>query len=450
MEPSPATIVKQPRLQPCRRWLLCARHYYKAIAHQTLWSLSTMISKSKITSDYDTIKELGEGTFGCVTLAQYKHSLDSLIQPNKNYISSLMRPLPTVFLSNQHSMVAIKTMKVKDVIFDRLREVKFIRHVGAHPNLVQIYNIVEDADTGHLHIIMEPAEFNLHQYLKGRNGKYLSTMAIKLFSSQLLCAIKHIHEYGFMHRDVKPENILLTPISNYYGGREFVPSYRRVCDTFNLKLADYGLARLLHSAAKFSRYVLTRWYRAPELFLRLPDHDQAVDVWALGCVCAEIANVFPIFPGRSELEMYSFVAAKIGSPTAKTRGPGGNWDGARELLTGRGWNVGQKSSTYTSMHELIHHPRPEIRDQLSELLECCLQWDPEQRDSAELLTRLSLFEWTLARMTLKKMLKADTRASIRFEHAKSQNASAPLTDISLSSVNQNRGVTASKVQNSQT
>lgn len=412
--------------------------------------LCNMISKSKLKVDYDIIKELGEGTFGCVTLAQYKHPLESLIQPNKNYISTLLRPLPTTFLSNQHAMVAIKTMKVKDIVFDRLREVKFIRHVGAHPNLVQIYNIVEDADSGHLNIMMEPAEFNLHQYLKGRNGKYLSTMGIKLLSSQLLCAIGHIHEYGFMHRDVKPENILLIPISNYYGGREFIPSYRRLCDAFILKLADYGLARLMHSAAKFSRYVLTRWYRAPELFLRLSSHNQAVDIWALGCVCAEIANVFPIFPGRSELEMFSYVSTKIGAPAGPNYGPGGKWDIARTLLSGRGWNVKLKNLPYLSMSELVHHPRPEVRDQLGELLECCLQWDPKKRDSAEMLTRLSLFEWTLAKMTVKKMLKADTRASIRFEHAKSQIANGPLTDISSSSVNQHSGVITSKLDTTKT
>lgn len=84
-----------------------------------------------------------------------------------------------------------------------------------------------------------------------------------------------------MHRDLKPENVLCC-------GPERT-----------VKLCDFGLAKNLTEAPPHTTYVSTRWYRAPELILRMTDYGSPVDVFALGCIMAELFNGKALFPGQS-------------------------------------------------------------------------------------------------------------------------------------------------------
>ena len=78
----------------------------------------------------------------------------------------------------------------------------------------------------------------------------------------------YIHKHGFFHRDLKPENIMLI--------KE------------NVKIVDFGLAREIRSRPPFTDYVSTRWYRAPEILLKAPNYNSPVDIFALGCIMAEL------------------------------------------------------------------------------------------------------------------------------------------------------------------
>ena len=97
---------------------------------------------------------------------------------------------------------------------------------------------------------------------------------------QCIAAVDYMHRKGFMHRDIKPENFLVT------GDK--------------VKLADFGLAKSLTEKQNMTEYVSTRWYRAPELTLLSNKYNQSVDVWALGCIMAEMYLNRPLFPGRTE------------------------------------------------------------------------------------------------------------------------------------------------------
>ena len=96
-----------------------------------------------------------------------------------------------------------------------------------------------------------------------------------------------MHQSGYMHRDIKPENFLINP------GAEM-----------SIKLADFGLCKDFrrNRGGNHTEYVATRWYRAPELVLRSNHYDQSVDIFALGCIMAELFLGRPIFPGTSETD----------------------------------------------------------------------------------------------------------------------------------------------------
>ena len=110
----------------------------------------------------------------------------------------------------------------------------------------------------------------------------LSDQHAQYFVYQILRGLKFIHSAQVLHRDLKPSNLLVN--SN--------------CD---LAICDFGLARGVSPevAGQLTEYVVTRWYRAPELLCESADYDEKVDVWSVGCVLGEILGRRPIFKGNS-------------------------------------------------------------------------------------------------------------------------------------------------------
>ena len=109
-----------------------------------------------------------------------------------------------------------------------------------------------------------------------------------------------MHRNGYMHRDIKPENFLLVQ-SGY--------------DKEILKLADFGLVKSLKDkTSPLTEYVSTRWYRAPEIALASKSYNQSVDVFAIGCLMAEMYLGRPIFPGRTEADQITAIVSVLGTP----------------------------------------------------------------------------------------------------------------------------------------
>ncbi len=114
---------------------------------------------------------------------------------------------------------------------------------------------------------------------------------------QILRGLKYVHTAGVLHRDLKPSNLLLNAS----------------CD---LKICDFGLARTsTESNAFMTEYVVTRWYRAPELLLSCDSYDAGVDVWAVGCILAELLQRKPLFPGRDYIDQLKLIIKTLGTPT---------------------------------------------------------------------------------------------------------------------------------------
>lgn len=104
-------------------------------------------------------------------------------------------------------------------------------------------------------------------------------LPLQYFLYQLLRGLKYVHSANVLHRDLKPSNLLLN--AN--------------CD---LKIGDFGLARTTSETDFMTEYVVTRWYRAPELLLNCSEYTAAIDIWSVGCILGEIMTRQPLFPGK--------------------------------------------------------------------------------------------------------------------------------------------------------
>ncbi|KAH7352521.1 hypothetical protein KP509_19G049800 [Ceratopteris richardii] len=125
----------------------------------------------------------------------------------------------------------------------------------------------------------------------------LSENHCKYFLYQILRGLKYIHSANVLHRDLKPANLFIN--AN--------------CD---LKIGDFGLARTSFSSEVdfMTEYVVTRWYRAPELLLNAAEYTAAIDVWSVGCIFMELFIHEPLFPGRDYMHQLRTIAKLIGVP----------------------------------------------------------------------------------------------------------------------------------------
>ncbi|EDW52324.1 GM17798 [Drosophila sechellia] len=216
---------------------------------------------------YITLTQLGDGTYGTVVLGQRKDTGEK---------------------------VAIKRMKRKYYSWEEamnLREVKSLKKLS-HPNIVKLKEVIRENDT--LYFVFEYMKENLYQMIKDRDT-HLPEPELKSILFQVLTGLAFMHRHGFFHRDLKPENLLCS-------GPDLI------------KIADFGLAREIRSRPPFTDYVSTRWYRAPEVLLHSTNYGSTIDLWAMGCIMAELYTFRPLFPGSSEVDQLFKICSVLGTP----------------------------------------------------------------------------------------------------------------------------------------
>ncbi|GMN36163.1 hypothetical protein TIFTF001_005790 [Ficus carica] len=177
-----------------------------------------------------------------------------------------------------------------------LREIKLLRHMD-HENVVAIRDIIPPPQReifNDVYIAYELMDTDLHQII--RSNQALSEEHCQYFLYQILRGLKYIHSANVLHRDLKPSNLLLN--AN--------------CD---LKICDFGLARVTSETDFMTEYVVTRWYRAPELLLNSSDYTAAIDVWSVGCIFMELMDRRPLFPGRDHVHQLRLLMELIGTPS---------------------------------------------------------------------------------------------------------------------------------------
>ncbi|PHT98855.1 Mitogen-activated protein kinase -like protein NTF3, partial [Capsicum chinense] len=142
-------------------------------------------------------------------------------------------------------------------------------------------------------------ELKLLRHLRHENivksSQTLTNDHCQYFLFQLLRGLKYLHSANILHRDLKPGNLLIN--AN--------------CD---LKICDFGLARTSSGKDQFmTEYVVTRWYRAPELLLCCDNYGTSIDVWSVGCIFAELLGRKPVFPGTECLNQLKLIINILGS-----------------------------------------------------------------------------------------------------------------------------------------
>ncbi|KAI9792399.1 MAG: hypothetical protein M1816_002283 [Peltula sp. TS41687] len=234
--------------------------------------------------------DIGDGSFGSVALARVRTA--------------------GAQVARRGTLVAIKTMKKTFESFTpclELREVIFLRTLPNHAHLVPALDIFLDPISKKLHICMEYMDGNLYQLMKARDHKCMDTASVKSILFQILSGLEHIHAHHFFHRDVKPENILVSTSAPQDAGTTFrrysaLSTPPSTPPTYIVKIADFGLARETQSKLPYTTYVSTRWYRAPEVLLRAGEYSAPVDIWAIGAMAVEVATLKPLFPGTNEVD----------------------------------------------------------------------------------------------------------------------------------------------------
>mmetsp|Transcript_66907 Transcript_66907/g.160201 ORF Transcript_66907/g.160201 Transcript_66907/m.160201 type:complete len:333 (+) Transcript_66907:107-1105(+) len=260
-----------------------------------------------------------------------------------------------------NEVVAVKTVQVEKQDFEPgipthiLREISTLQSVK-HPNIVKLMGI-EMRSLCEFSLVLEYVESDLHKLLKERR-KLQRPLPMDLFLTytlQLLDGIYACHVRRIVHRDLKPQNILI--------GKD------------GLKISDFGLARHLRDhPGIYTHNVITLWYRAPELLLggKYEKYGPSVDMWSAGCVIAEMATSYPLFPGDSEIGTLFEIMKLLGTPTEEM------WPGVTKLehftTEFPGWAP--------SHFRVIERKRPELGETGLDLLTRLVNYNPQARLTA--------------------------------------------------------------------
>lgn len=240
--------------------------------HEKYQSHSFPAGKHTFTIDrrYSMIRVIGSGAYGVVISAKDDKSNDNVA----------IKMVPKAFSDE------IDAKRI-------LREIKLLNHFR-HENIVSLVDMMPPnvkylEDFTDVYLVTDLMETDLHRIIYSKQK--LSVDHVQYFIYQVLRGLKYIHSCNVLHRDLKPSNLLVN--SN--------------CD---LKICDFGLARGIRGPEEevrggtmlLTEYVVTRWYRAPEIMLACHEYSYPIDVWSVGCIFAELILRKPYFPGDDYID----------------------------------------------------------------------------------------------------------------------------------------------------
>lgn len=275
---------------------------------------------------YEKLEKIGEGTYGTVFKGRNRENLE---------------------------IVALKRVRLDEddegVPSSALREICLLKELK-HKNIVRLYDVLHSDKK--LTLVFEHCDQDLKKYFDSLNGE-IDMAVCRSFMLQLLRGLAFCHSHNVLHRDLKPQNLLI----NKNG---------------ELKLADFGLARAFGIPVKcYSAEVVTLWYRPPDVLFGAKLYTTSIDMWSAGCIFAELADAGrPLFPGSDVLDQLMKIFRVLGTPTEDT------WPGVTHLAD---YVALPSFPPITSWSQIVPRLNSKGRDLLQKLLVC----RPNQRISAE-------------------------------------------------------------------
>ncbi|KAB8648474.1 hypothetical protein FH972_026130 [Carpinus fangiana] len=230
-----------------------------------------------------------------------------------------------------------------------IREISLMKELK-HDNIVSLHDVIHTENK--LMLVFEYMDKDLKKYMDsyGDHSK-LQPPIIKSFMYQLLQGIAFCHENRVLHRDLKPQNLLINQKKQ-------------------LKLADFGLARAFGIPVNtFSNEVVTLWYRAPDVLLGSRQYNTSIDIWSAGCIMAEMFMGRPLFPGTTNEDQLVRIFRFMGTPTERT------WPGVSQLPE---FKTTFQSYPVTDLHHIVTQADPAAVS----LMTMMLQLQPDKRISA--------------------------------------------------------------------
>jgi len=301
--------------------------------------------KFKVPKHLEFIKKVGSGAYG--TVASFKDK-------------------------KSDKKVAVK--KITDAFHDLidgkriLREIKLLRHLE-HDNISCILDLYppDGVQFDDIYIVTDLMETDLHRVIYSK--QVLNEEHHQYFSYQILRGLLYLHSANVVHRDLKPANILVN----------------KNCD---LKICDFGLARGLKTTDeeeqqdKLTDYVVTRWYRAPEVVLLASEYTKSIDVWSVGCILCELIGRKPIFTGKDHLDQIKKILAILGTPSEEDLG----WLPARSPA--RPFIKKCQITTKQDWGKIY----PKASDKAKDAIEKMLTFNPQRRLEVPACLQLPYFE----------------------------------------------------------
>ncbi|XP_075227035.1 cyclin-dependent kinase 1 [Lycorma delicatula] len=232
--------------------------------------------------DYHKLEKVGEGTYGVVFKGKHKKT---------------------------GKLVAIKKIRMESedegVPSTAIREISLLKEL-VHPNIVSLLEVL--MEESRLYLIFEFLCMDLKRFLDSfESDAYMEPSMVKSYLYQITQAILFCHKRRVLHRDLKPQNLLIDSKGV-------------------IKIADFGLGRAFGVPVRvFTHEVVTLWYRAPEVLLGSTRYSCPVDIWSIGCIFAEMATRKPLFQGDSEIDQLFRIFRVLSTPNDET------WPGVSQL-----------------------------------------------------------------------------------------------------------------------
>jgi len=278
---------------------------------------------------YEKLEMIGEGTYGVVYRARNREF---------GYI------------------VALKKIRLADdedegIPSTALREIVLLKHLK-HPNVVTLHEVINRDNR--LYLAFEFLDYDLKKYMDSHSG-LLPESTIQSLLFQLIAGIEYCHRKRVLHRDLKPQNLLIDKNGV-------------------LKLADFGLARSFQVPLReYTHEIITLWYRPPEVLLGGKCYTCAVDMWSIGTIFGEMMIKRALFAGDSEIDQLFKIFRFLGTPTPQT------WPGVEKFpdFQGNRFPVWKRVDLQGTLLKYRH-----INTLAMDIIERTLTYDPECRPSA--------------------------------------------------------------------